>query len=157
MPTKKTTGKRAGVDKQRRINAKKPSGKPFEKGNRIGFQPGKSGNPAGRPKSRTLSEELRARLEEEYPDRPDATYGRMVAETLVDMAIKDGGSIAAISEIFDRVEGRPRARLDVSVEEQKRKMVESALDALMRETGVDRDLAIKDLLDLVPEASQWIQ
>jgi len=153
---KKTTEKKKSADKQRSSTGKgRDSAGRFVKGNDQGFQPGRSGNPHGRPKKRTLSEELRARAEEQYAGRDDATYARTVAEKLFDLAV--AGEIAAIKEIFDRLEGRPRQAIELSADEQKRKLIENAIDVLMRETGVERDTAVKDLLDLVPEASQWIQ
>jgi Family of unknown function (DUF5681) len=142
------------VDKQRGNNAKKPRGKPFEKGNQVGFKPGVSGNPGGRPKSRALSEELRARLQQQYPGRGETTYGRLVAEKLVDLAID--GEIAAIREIFDRIEGKPRQAIDLTADEQRRKLVENAIAALMAETNVSREQAIDELVALIPEAAKWI-
>src|SRR5688572_1222656 len=43
---------------------KKARGKPFAKGNEFAFKPGQSGNPAGRPKVRTLSDTYRTCLAE---------------------------------------------------------------------------------------------
>jgi hypothetical protein len=77
------------------------------------FAKGASGNPAGRPKSRTLSEELRVRLEEKYPGQTLETYARMIAIALIDKAIE--GDVAAIRECFDRTEGKPRQALDVDL------------------------------------------
>lgn len=155
--TKKPTAKKKpSVDPALFNNAKRSRGQPFENGNTVGFKPGQSGNPAGRPKKRTLSEELRARLEEEYPDRSDATYGRMVAETLVDMAIKNGGAIAAISEIFDRVEGRPRQSVELKTDPEKTALIERAISALIERQNMSRDEAVEYLSTLKPEISQWI-
>src|SRR5215510_7557364 len=97
MATKKiTTVKQSKITGRRRGN---PANlKPWKKG--------QSGNPAGRPKKRNLSEELRARAEEQYPGRDDATYARIVAEKLFDLAV--AGDLGAIKEVFDRIEGRPR-------------------------------------------------
>ena len=53
-----------GADKQRGSSAR---GKPFEPGNPHAWKPGESGNPAGRPKSITLSEALRRELAKEAP------------------------------------------------------------------------------------------
>ncbi len=118
------------------------------------WKPGQSGNPNGRPKTRTLSEELRARLKEQYPGRSDATYGRMVAHKLVDLAID--GEIAAIREVFDRTEGKPKHVVDVNVEERKREMVEDAITRLIEEAQVSRDEAIEQLMAIAPEMSAWI-
>jgi hypothetical protein len=118
------------------------------------WKPGQSGNPRGRPKTRTLSEELRARLKEQYPGRSDATYGQMLAHKLVDLAID--GEIAAIREVFDRTEGKPKQVVDVNVEERKREMVEDAIARLIEEAQVSRDEAIEQLMAIAPEISQWI-
>jgi uncharacterized protein DUF5681 len=153
MATKNPNKKTRAV-KQRRNSAKQPTGKPFEKGNPHVFKPGVSGNPAGRPKSRALSEELRARLREQYPGKDDATYATMVARKLIDLAV--AGEIPAIKEVFDRVEGKPRQAIDLSTDERKRRMVTDAVERLMDETGMDRDQAEEELTKLVPEAKQWI-
>src|SRR5262245_50295357 len=115
---------------------------------------GQSGNPAGRPKKRTVSEELRARLEEQYPGRSDATYGRMVAEALVTEAIT--GNVPAIKEIFDRTEGKPKQTVDVNLAERQREMVEDAIARLIEEAQVSRDEAIEELMVVAPEMGKWI-
>lgn len=66
------------------------------------------------------------------------------------------GDISAAKEIADRVEGRPRQAMDLSVEEQKRKMVENAIEALMADAGIGRDEAIEYLARLTPEIKVWI-
>ena len=66
------------------------------------------------------------------------------------------GDMTAIKEIFDRLEGRPRQAIDVTVEEQKRTAVENAIQALMSETGVERAAAIEELAKLTPEIKQWV-
>src|SRR5262249_55634659 len=154
MATKKTArGKKAAV-KQRRNTGAKPNGKLFEIGNPHAWKPGQSGNPAGRPKSRTLSEHLRDRLKEQFPSRSDATYGRMVAEALVDRAIN--GDVMAIREVYDRVEGKPKQTIDVNVEERKREMVEDAIAQMIEEAQVTREEAIEQLTLVAPEMTKWI-
>src|SRR5215831_2460072 len=158
MATKKSAGKKRAV-KQRGNSAKKtksqPTGKPFEQGNQYRWKAGApSPNPAGRPKVHTLSEHLRDRLKEQFPGKPDATYGRMVAEALVDRAIN--GDVAAIREIYDRVEGKPKQTIDVNVEERKREMVEDAIAQMVEEAQVSREEAIEQLTLVAPEMSKWI-
>jgi hypothetical protein len=150
MATKKTTSKMRpdNQGKNTEVGYKKPP-----KDTR--WKTGQSGNPAGRPKSRTLSEELRARLQEQYPGKPAATYGRMVAHKLIDLAID--GEIGAIKEVYDRVEGKPRQAIDISVEDKKREMVENALAALMADTGIERDEAIERLAAVAPQVSELIR
>jgi len=140
--------------KQRRNSAKGPKGRPFEKGNPHAFKRGQSGNPTGRPKSQTLSEDLRARLKEQYPGKDDTTYGQMLAHKLVDLAIE--GDIYAIKEIFDRTEGKPRQTVDVNIEERKRAMVEDAIACLMAQAQISRDEAIDHLMLIVPEMDRWM-
>ncbi len=155
MASKKTSSKktRVRVDKQRGNNVKPTRGRPFEKGNRIGFKPGESGNPAGRPKVRTLSEELRARLQEQYRGKDGRTYSRLVAEALVDRAIN--GDVVAIREVFDRVEGKPRQPFNLVVEEKQRAIFNAGLAAL-KQTGMSDEEAAKYLAEFVPEANSWI-
>src|SRR5262249_27720519 len=106
--------------KQSESTAKKPRGKPFEKRHVYAWKPGQSGNPAGRPKARTLSEELRAKLQEQYPGRDDVTYGQMLTHKLIEIAI--AGDRGAIKECFDRVDGKSRQPVnlvDVNVDNDR--------------------------------------
>lgn len=100
------------VDKQRQSNGRKAGGK-FAPGNPHGFKPGQSGNPAGRPKSVTLSEAIRLELAKADPGNPDATRAEKIAEVLVTAAT--AGDIQAAKEIADRTEGRPRQAVDVDM------------------------------------------
>jgi hypothetical protein len=149
----KTTDKNKPIVKE--TGNKRGNGQ-FAPGNKIGnrFQPGVSGNPAGRPKARTLSEDLRVRLREQYPGRTDATYQRMIAEKLVDEGV--AGNMAAIREIFDRTEGKPRQTMDLTVEERRRELAENAIIALMAEAGIERDAAIEQLAAVAPEIHTWV-
>lgn len=86
----------------------------FEKENRIGFQPGQSGNPAGRPKTITLSEAYRAALARPFPDDPqERTYAEVIAEQMVIAAV--AGEVSQARELADRTEGKPRQMLDVDM------------------------------------------
>jgi Family of unknown function (DUF5681) len=73
-----------------------------------------SPNPGGRPKSRLLSEALRAKLGEIDHDDPDArTHAEVLAANLIALACSQGRSaVAAASEIADRVEGRAHQSFD---------------------------------------------
>lgn len=69
------------------------------------FRPGESGNPGGKPKTKTLSKAYRQRLEEVNPADPAGrSYAECIAETLVKLAVK--GNVQACIELADRVEGK---------------------------------------------------
>jgi hypothetical protein len=128
-------------------SGKRPRGKPFEKG--------KSGNPAGRPKGiKYLSEAYRVWLARPSGRDPGRTNADLVAEVIVNEAIN--GNIIAAKELADRTEGKPRQAIDLSVDERKRRLVEQAVEEMMRECEMDRDQAEEELLKFVPEARQWI-
>lgn len=85
----------------------------FAKGHTLGFQPGQSGNPKGRPKSITLSEAYRYALAQ--PMEGDAlgrTYAEVIADEMVAFAAM--GNIHSAKEIADRTEGKPRQAIDMT-------------------------------------------
>jgi hypothetical protein len=65
------------------------------------FKPGQSGNPAGRPKSRTMTERLRAALEEE--GRCGGDMGDTVIQIWLSMILD--GHLGALTELMARVDG----------------------------------------------------
>lgn len=68
------------------------------------FEPGKSGNPGGRPKrDKMITQHLIAELGAVEPGMPGEKVRRIVI-ALIDKAMK--GDVAAAREIMDRVEGR---------------------------------------------------
>ncbi len=78
------------------------------------FPKGVSGNPAGRPKSITLSEAYRRQLAQVVPKDPEGrTYAEVVAALMCQRATQ--GDVAAAKEIADRVEGKARQALDVDM------------------------------------------
>jgi len=78
------------------------------------FKPGQSGNPAGRPKSITLSEALRLELAKMLPgDTQERTFAEVIAQQLVRSAAT--GNILAAKEIADRTEGRAKQQVDVDL------------------------------------------
>src|SRR5713101_1667971 len=101
------------------------------------WKKGESGNPSGRPKSSfSFKKELETKLgevnERDYLKR---TYGRIIIDRVVDLASKRNPSIRAVSEILDRVLGRPPqaltldANLNIS-REQRLANVEELLATL---------------------------
>lgn len=102
--------------KSKRPHIPREPGAPFAVGNTEGWQPGQSGNPAGRPKSVTLSEAIRAELAKhcEY-DSDDRTWAEVVASRLVKVAAGHTleQSTPAAREISDRTEGKARQPIDL--------------------------------------------
>jgi len=151
----KTTTKtrRAGNSaKNAKTARKKTRGKPFAKGNPFAFKPGQSGNPAGRPRD-TVTPHLRELVRMRHSEKDGVTYGEMVARSLLTRAIV--GDVQAIREVFDRLEGKPRQAIDVSVEEKRRAIFEAGLDMLKR-TGLSDEEAAALLTTIYPEVSTWV-
>ncbi len=98
------------TDKQRKSNESRAR----QLANLKPFPKGVSGNPAGRPKSITLSEALRIELAKALPnDTHERTFAEVIAQSLVRAAAT--GNILAAKEIADRTEGRPRQSVDVDM------------------------------------------
>jgi hypothetical protein len=78
------------------------------------FPKGVSGNPAGRPKSITLSEAFRRQLAQiDLSDKKKRTFAEVIAERMCLAAA--GGDVAAAREIADRTEGKPKQAIDVDM------------------------------------------
>src|SRR5262245_38389815 len=75
------------------------------------FKPGQSGNPNGRPKGSSLNRLIKDKLDEANRKKLTSSNGEVVAETLVAKATK--GNLEAIKIVLDRVEGKPRQRIDL--------------------------------------------
>src|SRR5690349_9934521 len=81
------------------------------------FKPGQSGNPAGRPKSITLSEAYRHKLEELVPGDKE---GRNWAEFIADRMVRQAAHrVSAAQELADRVEGKPAQFLQLRDQREK--------------------------------------
>jgi hypothetical protein len=92
---------KTGVEDQRKNNVGGITGK--------GFLPGRSGNPGGRPKGRSLTALLRERL-----DEIDEATGKSIAQLIVEgwvNAARDG-NVPAIKEALDRTEGKVPDKLE---------------------------------------------
>jgi hypothetical protein len=102
------------ADKQRQNSDERDARGRFRKGNARAFSPGTSGNPAGRPKSLTLSEALRHELAKIHPhDAHERTYAEIIAGVMVKQAAL--GSVIAAKEIADRTEGKARQSVEVDM------------------------------------------
>ena len=72
-----------------------------------------SPNPGGRPRTTPLSDAYRRLLEAPYPgDAHGRTYVQRIAEVVCYQA--GSGDLAAIREIADRTEGRPRQNVEMN-------------------------------------------
>jgi hypothetical protein len=133
----------ATAEKQPNSNGRARGGK-FAKGNLLGFKPGQSGNPAGRPKYTVVSEALRAQLAEKMPDAGEETFAEALARALIDKAL--GGDVLAAREILDRVEGKPRQTLDVG-------MTVNDWRAVARQNGLSLDDVRREAQLLLSESA----
>jgi hypothetical protein len=112
---------RQNSGKQRKADAVPPddpathseNGK-LAKGNPWRYEPGESGNPNGRPRTRTrlISDVVRDGLVELFPGDPfNRTYAERIGELILDAAA--AGNVKAIIEAIDRSEGRPRQAIGI--------------------------------------------
>lgn len=77
------------------------------------WKPGQSGNPGGRPKKQSITEELERLLAEEAPNSGGRAWVVVIAEALLQKARK--GDVRAFAELANRMEGKPRQSLAVAV------------------------------------------
>lgn len=77
------------------------------------FQPGQSGNPKGRPRKRPLSDLLAEKLEQGSGDGATTWDERLVTALLETAAT---GDVAAIKEVFNRIEGKVPDSLTIGAE-----------------------------------------
>jgi len=78
------------------------------------WKKGESGNPSGRPK-RLLTDAYTAQLARvKDGDRQHRTYAQLIAEAQIKQAIN--GNTMAAKEIADRVEGKARQAVEVTLE-----------------------------------------
>ena len=145
------------ADKQPQNSGRDGQGR-FATGNPHAFQKGQSGNPKGRPKSITLSEAYRKKLAEVDPDDQQ---GRTFAEVLAEQTVlkAKGGDVAALRELADRAEGKPRQSMTLTIDQREK--FERAVDGMLAEAvrdGVEltRAEAVAALAVLRPEASELI-
>lgn len=79
-------------------------------------------NPAGRPKSKTLSEALRLALEDVGDQKSDKTNAELIAAAILNKAKR--GDVKAFLAIADRAEGKPAQTLAVTKAEQSKEAYE---------------------------------
>jgi hypothetical protein len=72
------------------------------------FRPGQSGNPNGRPKTRTLTELIRVELDR--AEKGGKTLAQVIAEVFVDRAA--AGHFVFAKEVIDRVDGKVPERYE---------------------------------------------
>jgi hypothetical protein len=109
------------------------------------FKPGQSGNPAGRPKSITLSEALRLELAKAHPQGDgEQTYAEAIAAILCQTAAQ--GNILAAKEIADRTEGRPKQAVDIE-------MNVNDWREMARQHGVSEQDVIREAQRLIAESA----
>ncbi len=125
------------IDKHRKISeAKKRS-----LANLKPFEAGQSGNPAGRPKSITLSEAYRKQLAQPVEgDKLGRTFAEVIASRVVIAAAS--GDTSAAPEIADRTEGKPKQSLDVDLSVRDWRQ-------MAREYGVSEDDVIREARRLI--------
>jgi hypothetical protein len=92
------------AQEQRESNGKRPGGVTGK-----GFRPGRSGNPAGRPKGQSITALLRAVLDKD--DNAQALAEMIVAKAL-------SGDIRFCRLIFDRTEGKVPDRVAGATEKR---------------------------------------
>jgi hypothetical protein len=150
--TAKKAQKKVRAGNSARSARKTARGKPFAKGNPFAFKPGRSGNPAGRPRD-TITPHLRELVRMLHPGKDEVTYGELVAQALLTRAMD--GDVQAIREVFDRLEGKPRQAIDVNVEEKRRAIFDAGLN-MLKQSGLSEEDAARLLTTIYPEASEWV-
>lgn len=110
----------------------------IEKIKKYQWKPGQSGNPLGRPKgSRNISTILKEILDYEISAR-DPISGEKITvpiSTIVNARLvrkaMDGDN-KAIREIYDRIEGRPKQKLDVTADMKVKDFLNNCMNKAMK-------------------------
>jgi len=75
------------------------------------FKPGQSGNPKGRKKGSSITDEIAKALERKVPrDAEGRTWKRLLAESIIKHAVHGHG--AAMGYVLDRIEGKVKEHID---------------------------------------------
>ncbi len=101
---------------EKKTNGEQTADGKFAPKNKIGnrFKKGESGNLSGRPKLTRLTDALREQLAETNPYAPEETVAEEIARALISEA--KNGNVAAIREIGDRTEGKPKQAIDLDMQ-----------------------------------------
>jgi hypothetical protein len=78
------------------------------------WQPGQSGNPGGRPRTKLITSELERMLEQEAPTANGRTWAAVIAEALLKKA--RNGDVRVIAELANRIEGEACQTVDLDLE-----------------------------------------
>ena len=111
----------------------------FQRGNTFRFRPGQSGNPKGRPKSRSrfLSDRMRKNMMTPFPKDPDGrTYGEVMIDNMSINAVQ--GDFKAFLEVLDRLEGRSRQAPEKTTSDDPERWIQIGA-ALLAECGDNPD------------------
>jgi hypothetical protein len=87
----------------------------FIEGNVFAWQPGRSGNPNGRPKGSKSGSSILKRMARQMIDRKTGLNATELISAKLIAAAMDGEAWA-IKEYFDRIEGKPGVRVEVPEE-----------------------------------------
>lgn len=90
------------------------------------FQPGQSGNPGGRPKSKPLTALLKAELQQPARGKSGVTKGQKLVERLLGIALngKRSESVQAMRLLFAYSDGLPVQTFELDVYEAARRLAE---------------------------------
>lgn len=124
-----------------------------------GFKPGQSGNPGGRPRGAlSCPAVIRRRWHEKNPDDARGrTWFEMAVDELRTKAAS--GDVVAFKELYDRLEGKPRQSVTLTVDQRDRfeRMVDKLIESEASEgRTISRDEAIAALAVVEPLASELL-
>ena len=105
---------------------------------------GISGNPGGRPRKKPLTEKLEQLVMQEAPNADGQTWADLIAKALLQEAIK--GDVRAISELANRIEGKPLQGLSVeSTGEMSREELDQRIQEIVQQLGLCENCRLRIL------------
>jgi uncharacterized protein DUF5681 len=117
------------------------------------FVVGNRANPAGRPRTKVLSEHYRDWLAQPSASNPERSNGECVAEVVGLSAL--AGDLRAAEELANRTEGRPRQSVDVGIDVQRQDAIRRIIADLV-DSGMTETEAVDFLSTTVPGIAEWI-